>query len=143
MKLQAAWISLLLIGCLGWSLSARTHAAVTAEHRKQIDEVKKELGKVKGLISRKEFDEAAKLVDEADQKLKQVAKDAGTDEGNKIFSGLQKQVEQHREAIAKKRGGAGPASAGARAGSFAKHVAPVLLARCLDCHRSYHPRAHL
>jgi hypothetical protein len=143
MKLHAAWISLVMVGCLGLGLSRLSHAAVTAEHRKQIDEVKKELGKVKGLISRKELDEAAKIVDDADQKLKQVAKDAGLADGNKLISGLQKQVEQHREAITKKRGGVGTASAGAGGGTFEKEVAPVLVARCLGCHGTDNPKGNL
>jgi hypothetical protein len=141
MKSHAAWVSVLFIGGLGLVLSAHSSAAVTAEHRKQIEDVKKELGKVKGLITRKDLDDAAKLVEDADQKLKQIAKDSG-DDNNKLITGLLKQVEQHRDAIAKKRGGGG-AAGGAGSTSFEKDVAPILVNRCLRCHGDDNPRANL
>src|SRR5215471_9464307 len=134
MKLHAVWVGLLLIAGLGAAFATRSNAAVTAEHRKQIDVVKKELGKVKGLIAKKDLDEASKIVDDADQKLKQLAKDAGIDESDRLISTLLKQVETHREAIAKKRGGAVGGTAGAGGGSFEKDVAPILVSRCLRCH---------
>ena len=140
MKSIAAWVSVLFIGGLGLAFSAHSFAAVNAEHRKQIEEVKKELGKVKGLIAKKDLDDAAKLVEDADQKLKQIAKDSG-DENNKLISGLLKQVDQHREAITKKRGGGAVGGAGGT--SFEKDVAPILVNRCLRCHGDDNPRANL
>src|SRR5580704_4068398 len=107
MKTHATWVSALLVCCLGLYYAAGSSAAVTADHRKQIDEVKKELGKVKSLIARKDYDDAEKLLGDADQKLKQVAKAAGIEESNKLVSGLLKQIEQEREKLAKKRGGGG------------------------------------
>ncbi|MGE5193575.1 MAG: c-type cytochrome domain-containing protein, partial [Deltaproteobacteria bacterium] len=143
MRSRATWVSLLLVGCLGLIFSARLYAVVTAENRKQIEEVRKELGKVKGLIAKKDLDEAARLVEDADHKLKQVAKDARIEENNKLISGLLKQVELHREAIAKRRGGGGAPAAGGGSVSFEKDVAPILVARCLRCHGDNNPRGNL
>src|SRR5260370_19642779 len=136
MKSYALRVSLILTGCLALSFSAGSFAAVTSEHRKQIDEVKKELGKVKAMIAKKDFDEAVKQLGDAEQKLKQVAKDDGIEESNKLVASLLKQVEQHRETITKKR------AAGGGAGAFERDVAPILVARCLNCHGADNPRAN-
>ena len=116
MKSHAVWVSLLVVAYLGLCLSADSNAAVTFEHKKQIDEARKEVGKVKTLIAKKEFDEAAKLLADAEQKLKQVAKDAGVEENNKLLAGVFKQIKDNQELLAKRRPGAAEQGAGRRQG---------------------------
>lgn len=143
-KSPTAVISLVLSVALGLWLAAGSFAAVTGEHKKQLDEVKKDVGKVQGLITSKKYDEATKILEDAETKLKQIAKDAGIEEDNKLVAGVFKQIEQKREAIAKKRpGGGAAAGAGAAAVVFEKEVAPILAARCLNCHGERNPRANL
>src|SRR5258708_5356276 len=119
-KSPTAAMSLILSAVLGLWLAAGSLAAVTGEHKKQIDEVKKDVGKVQGLITNKKYDEATKILGDAETKLKQVAKEAGIEEDNKLVAGLFKQIEQKREVIAKKHpGGGAAAGAGAAGGAGA------------------------
>ncbi|HLJ10064.1 MAG TPA: c-type cytochrome domain-containing protein [Planctomycetaceae bacterium] len=140
MKSHVAWLSLFSAGCLGFLVSAATSAGVTAEHRKQIDEIKREIAKVPALLAKKEVDEAQKLLGEAEGKLKQIAKDAGVAEQDKPLGPLLKQIEQRRESIAKRRGGPAAASG---AGAFERDVAPILTARCIKCHGADKSSANL
>jgi mono/diheme cytochrome c family protein len=146
MKSNAVWFSLLVIASLGLCFSAGSNAAVTSEHKKQIDEAKKEVGKAKTLIIKKEFDEATKLLSEAEQKLKHVAKDAGIEEDSKLLAGVFKQIKDNQDLLAKKRP-APAAAAGAGGGTgadvFEKDVAPILTARCLGCHGANDPKGGL
>ncbi|MBI3861355.1 MAG: hypothetical protein HY290_05620, partial [Planctomycetia bacterium] len=140
MKTHAAWISLLVVSGLGLAISSEVKAAVTAEHKKQIAEINKDIGKTTGLISKREFDEAAKLLDEAEKKLKQIAKDADVKETDKALAGPLKQIVSKREQLEKKKPGG---NSGGGAGVFERDVAPILVARCLNCHGANNPRANL
>lgn len=128
---------LLLFACLSLLVPALLRAAVTPEHRKQIDEVARDLRKVPGLINKKEFDEAEKLLDEAEKKLKAIAKDAEVDENHKQLARHFGDVEKHRALLTKKQKGAGGP------GPFETEVAPILVARCVKCHGQDDPKAGL
>ena len=75
MPARTVWLALLVFACVGL-LRLPASAAITAEHQKQIGEIRKDLGKVQGLIAKKEIDDAEKILTESEQKLKQIAKDA-------------------------------------------------------------------
>lgn len=105
-------------------------AAVTAEQRKEITEIGKEITKVTGLLSRKDYDEAEKILNDSEEKLKKIATDAGIDENNLLVAPHFKKIALNRTNLAKKKGDGVPAGAGA----FEKEVAPILVARCLGCH---------
>lgn len=143
MKSHAAWLSLFVVVCLDLCLCARSNAAVTPEHKKQVEEVKKGVGKVKALINKKEFDEAAKLLTDAEEKLKQVAKDADIEDNHKLLAGVFKQIKDNHDVLARKRPAAGGAGGGTAAGAFEKDVAPILAARCLNCHGANNPKGNL
>ncbi|MCY2964370.1 MAG: c-type cytochrome [Planctomycetota bacterium] len=120
-----------LLGCSWWAISSLAVGAVTAEHRKEIEEVKKDLSKVPGLISKKETEEAEKLLEASEQKLKQIAKDAG-DDGPRLVGGLLKQIEQRRAGLSKRTAPA--VGGGGGGGTFEKDVAPILVKQCMGCH---------
>lgn len=129
----------LLLVCCALLAPAPLAAALTAEHQKQIAEIRKELAKVQGLITKKETDEAEKLLDDCEKKLKAIAKEAGVEETQNPIGGLLKQIEQRQATLSKKAAD----GKGAAGGSFEKDVAPILVARCIGCHGANNPRANL
>lgn len=128
-RLHAALFGLVLLASAGAGATL-ARAAITPEQKKEIEEIKKELGKVPGMVSKKEVDEAEKLLEDAEQKLKKIATDSG-DANNRLIGGLLKQIEQRRTQLSRKSGGGadkGPAI------NFEKEVAPILVKSCLSCH---------
>lgn len=131
---------LMLAACICLALPRELPSAITAEHQKQIAEIRKELTRIQGLIAKKEVDEAEQALNEAEKKLRQIAKDAEIDENHKLIAGLLKQIELKKGTLQKKHSGADGKGGGI---SFEKEVAPILVARCLTCHGETDPRADL
>jgi hypothetical protein len=140
MKTLAVWGGLFVIVGLEFVGSRGAWAAATADHKKQITEITKEAAKASSLISKKDYDEAAKVLDEAEKKLKQIAKEADLKEGDKLIAGPLKKIATTREQLGRKRPASG---AGGGSVSFEKDVAPILVARCLNCHGNNNPKANL
>src|SRR5690606_13959459 len=76
----------------------------------------------------------------SEEKLKQIAKDAGVDENHKLVAGLLRQIELKKAAILKKQGSGEGAAGGI---TFEKDIAPIIVARCLRCHGDDNPRGGL
>lgn len=114
-------------------------AAITAEHRKELTAIKKDIDKAQSHITKKETDEAEKLLSESETKLKKIVEEAKIEESNGAVSGLFKSIEQKRQSLAKRTGG------GAAAGgiSFSKEIAPILNTACGRCHGDNDPRGGL
>lgn len=129
---KLTWFSLMwLLACgMLWSGAALpVGAAITAEHRKEIGEIRKELNKVQGHITKKEFDEARKILNDAQDKISKIASDAKVMESDKSLAPILHQIELKRAILDKKAGGAGEGGI-----DFAKEVAPILAAKCANCH---------
>ncbi|HTI49620.1 MAG TPA: c-type cytochrome domain-containing protein, partial [Planctomycetaceae bacterium] len=138
--MPARAISLCFVGLACLVLSGSAGAAIGPEQLKQIAEIRKELGKVPSLISKKDHEDAERILDDSEQKLKQLARDAGVDDNHKAIAPLLKQIELKRAALAKKPAGGEGRSGGA---GFETEVAPILVARCLTCHGETNPRGGL
>ncbi|MFG0332666.1 MAG: hypothetical protein ACF8TS_04815, partial [Maioricimonas sp. JB049] len=67
-------LALLLLLAVGSSPAA---AQVSPEQRRELTQIKRDLAKVSGLIRKKETDEAASLLDAAEDQLKTIAEAAG------------------------------------------------------------------
>ncbi len=127
--LKFSFIWLAAFGML-WSAAALpVGAAITPEQRKELGEIRKELNKVQGHITKKEFGEARKLLDDAQDKISKIASEAKIMESDKALAPILHQIEQKRAILDKKAGGAGEGGI-----DFEKEVAPILAAKCANCH---------
>ncbi len=128
------WGLFALLLALGGGLLRPVQAALTAEQKKEIEEIRKELGKVQSLMAKKDqHEEAEKLLTESEAKLKKIGKDAG-DENNKLITGLLRQIELKKTALARRDAPAKGAAGAGGALAFEKEIAPILVKNCLGCH---------
>lgn len=127
LKFSLIWLA--AFGMLWSSAVLPVGAAITAEQRKELGEIRKELNKVQGHITKKEFGEARKILDDAQEKISKIASDAKVMESDKALAPILHQIEQKRTILDKKAGGAGEGGI-----DFEKEVAPILAAKCANCH---------
>ncbi|RPI80429.1 MAG: hypothetical protein EHM42_12110, partial [Planctomycetaceae bacterium] len=93
-------LAVLVCGSL-WAGVGFAVGAITPEQKKQIEEITKELKKVPGLVTRKEVDDAEKLLSDSEQKLEAIGKEAGEGD-NKQIKALLRQIEQLRSKLSKR-----------------------------------------
>jgi mono/diheme cytochrome c family protein len=144
----SAWLPVLLV-LVG---TTALFAELTADHRKEIAEVRKELGKVQTL-TKKSPEAAGKLLDECEKRLDAVVSGADITRMDKAVAPLFKQIEQRRGFLEKQSARSDPkdakdavagkktAAGGRGSVSFEKDVAPILQARCVTCHGTNRPAA--
>ncbi len=117
-------------------------AEVTAEHRKELTDLKRDLGKVTSLLREKKFDDVDKLLSDAEQKVNSIAEAAMVQPTDRSMQGLAVLIQRHRDALAKARARV-PGAQAAGAVSFSKDVAPIINDKCIGCHGQNNPRANL
>lgn len=115
-------------------------AVVTAEHRKQVAEIRKNLNKAQALIGKRDLGDAERILKTSEEQIRQIIADAEIDEKHSLVAPLLKQINQTKGLLTKKQAGGDGKSAGI---SFEKDVAPILVARCLNCHGETDPSANL
>ena len=129
---KLTWFSLAWVLAFGmlWSGAVLpVGAAITPDQRKELGEIRKEIAKVAGHVTKKEFDEARKILNEAQEKISKIASDAKVMESDKTLAPILNQIEKQRATLDKKAGGAGQGGI-----NFDKEVAPILAAKCANCH---------
>ena len=122
---------------------------LTAEHRKEIGEIRSSIGKVSSLIASKKQDEAAQLLDSLQARLHSVVQQAEIDEKDKSVSGLFTALDVKRKILAKLPGTGsrfgekglpasqgGPGTKNAAIVDFAKEIAPIFVSQCVRCHNA-------
>jgi len=103
--------------------------AVTPEQKKEIGELRKELGKVQGLLTKKDFDGARAILDTTEEKLKKIATDAKVPETDRSLAPLFTQIQLKRNVLSKRT-----SEPGKEGISFQEDIAPLLAAKCMNCH---------
>ena len=107
-------------------------AEITAEHRAQLTELRRELAEVPQLIRQDKYEDAESALSGAESELESIASDAGEELSNRAFQGVVTLIERHRSTLDR-----------SRPRSFAGEVAPVIADNCLRCHGANNPRAGL
>ncbi len=135
--------------------SVQSQGAVSAQERKELLKIRREVLKVRGLLRRKNTDEATQIVEDAQQRLDKLVDD-GIDKDDRIVKGLQNLIENSRNSIRKQTGVPAdeptdpnqpateveiPRPTGDETVSFTRDIAPFLANICLRCHSGNSPRS--
>jgi len=131
-----------------------SQAAVTAEQRRELQQIRRGLTKVRLLLRRDKIDEAKELVEGATQRLDELIEKDGVDEGERIIASLRKLIESNRQAIQKQTGTKPaptadvpasdvdiPRPSGGETISFTRDIVPFMANICLRCHSGESPRS--
>lgn len=132
---------LLAMACAGVTALAE----ITPDHRKELTQLVKDVGKVGGMAKKKEFDEAEKALTAAEEKIKSIAESAAVKEEDKAFTGAHTAIAKARKVLdaAKAKAEGRKPEPTNKAVSFVKDVAPIISDNCLGCHGANNPRANL
>lgn len=115
-----------------------TYAAVTAEQRKELAAISKELGEAGKLLRKKDkLDEAEKAIGDAESKLDALLQ-AGVPETERMVGVIRSNIASRKKALAVAKGEKPKTGV-----SFSEDVAPIIKENCLGCHGADNPRAGL
>ena len=89
-------------------LVASAPAAITTEQRKELNQIRDDVGDVEKLIKDKKYDEAGKLLDEATAKIEKIAKDADLKPGDKTLLPMQTLIDKKKQTLQKLAGTTNP-----------------------------------
>ncbi len=113
-------------------------AAPTAEHKKELGSIQKDVTKAATLVTKKQFEEAEKELDELQKRLDKLVADADFPPTDKVVATLRLTLDKQRQAAAKGLDKPDPTLV-----SFSKDVAKVLGAKCVGCHNADDPKGKL
>jgi len=116
------------------SVAPDLHAALTVEQKRELSAIRKDLATAARLTRQKKYDEATKLVDEAEKRLEKVASDAKLSPRDVTVTSVKRLIETHRAALARAQGKKTTGKGKTAGVSFEKVVAPILKAKCAGCH---------
>jgi len=130
-RLLAIFGSVLISGVI--LVGTAIPAVITAEQRKELNQIRDGLGDVDKLIKDKKYDEAGKSLDEATTKLEKIIKDAEIKPGDKLIAPMQLLIDKKKQTL-QKLSGTTKGKEDASDVSFIKQIAPLLNSKCANCH---------
>ncbi|MFP6765416.1 MAG: c-type cytochrome domain-containing protein, partial [Planctomycetaceae bacterium] len=112
--------------------------AQTPEQRKELQAVQKKVSAVAGLVRKREYEAAEKSLVELNAEAEKLIAAAGFTPGDRMVASLRRLLATNRQRVAKALGKPDPTLI-----SFSKQVAPILAAKCGNCHGANNPRGGL
>jgi len=112
--------------------------APTPEQRKELQDVQKDVSQIAGLLRKREYEEAEKVIEELRQRAEKIIADGKLASTDRTVGSLRKLIDTNRQRIAKALDKPDPTLI-----SFSKEIAPILESRCGNCHGDDNPRARL
>lgn len=112
---------------------ASAPAAITNEQRKELNQIRDDVGDVAKLIREKKYDEAGKMLDEFTAKIEAIVKDADLKPNDRAIAPVLLLIDRQKQTL-QKLGGIGKGSDDAGDVSFIKQIAPLLNSKCGSCH---------
>jgi hypothetical protein len=108
-------------------------AAITPDQRKELNQIKDDIGDVAKLIREKKYDEAGKMLDGFTATVEKIIKDADLKPGDRTIAPVQILIDKQKQAL-QKQSGIGAGQADAADVSFIKQIAPLINSKCVSCH---------
>jgi Predicted membrane protein len=130
-------LGLLAVFVMGRPVPAQQVPKISPEHRKQLNDLSKEVPKAATMIRKKDYDEAEKLLDDLESRLSELATETGLPMENPLIQRVSLLISKQQAALAKATGKEKPEDKGV---SFMKDVAPLIIDRCVRCHGEQNPR---
>jgi len=133
MKVIVFCLSAIMTGAFIMASFQALQAAQSTEDRRELIQIRKDLYKVSRIIRKKEFEEADQKIRDVEDRLQKLIKRSGISKTDIFVLSLQKAISQQRHTLAFRKN---PKEARKKAAtvSFLEHVAPILNARCVQCH---------
>ena len=115
-------------------------AELTSDQRREIASLRKQVARVGGLIRQERIDDAQTVIDEAEKTIDGIIEASGIERNDRFLRSLLSDLERHKASLAKAMGDA-PRNPDQI--HFIEDVAPLIEAKCLNCHGADNPRAGL
>lgn len=109
-------------------------AGMTSAQKKELSSLLRDIRSVHSEVRKKNLDEADKIIEDVEKRLKKLGRDAGLSPNSTALSGPRKAITAARYALEMKRDPKAARRLKSGYVSFVKRVAPILQAKCLSCH---------
>lgn len=135
------WVLLIFVGLVQSLTCVQSlQAQLTPEHRKELNELNKDVGKIGALIRKKELDEAEKALVDVEARLKTISEAAKLTPSDPLVRRTTTLIEKQQAALEKAGGKKMPAKDEVM---FMRDIAPLVISRCVQCHGEDKPRNNL